>query len=90
MRMPDDEPEAGETKGASVTRNDLIIDVGMHDGTDTAFYLAKGFNVVAIEANPGLVRCGSETLRFADQRRTAHAYRLSDRRGERKDNAGGF
>jgi FkbM family methyltransferase len=32
----------------------LIIDVGMHDGQDTAFYLSKGFNVVAIEANPAL------------------------------------
>lgn len=36
-------------------RSDLIIDVGMHDGTDTSYYLAKGFNVVAIEANPNLV-----------------------------------
>lgn len=36
-------------------RSDLIIDVGMHDGTDTAYYLEKGFDVVAIEANPALV-----------------------------------
>lgn len=36
-------------------RPNLIIDVGMHDGQDTAFYLAKGFDVVAIEANPALV-----------------------------------
>jgi len=35
-------------------RDNLIIDVGMHDGRDTAFYLAKGFDVVAIEAHPGL------------------------------------
>jgi len=33
----------------------LIIDVGMHNGDDTAFYLAKGFDVVAIEANAALV-----------------------------------
>lgn len=33
----------------------LIIDVGMHAGEDTEFYLAKGFDVVAIEANPSLV-----------------------------------
>jgi FkbM family methyltransferase len=33
----------------------LIFDVGMHIGQDTAFYLAKGFNVIAIEANPLLV-----------------------------------
>lgn len=33
----------------------LIFDVGMHKGEDTKFYLAKGFNVVAFEANPELV-----------------------------------
>jgi FkbM family methyltransferase len=31
---------------------DLIYDVGLHDGSDTAYYLEKGFRVVAIEANP--------------------------------------
>jgi FkbM family methyltransferase len=36
-------------------RHDLIIDAGMHRGEDTRLYLAKGFNVVAIEANPDLV-----------------------------------
>jgi FkbM family methyltransferase len=30
----------------------LIYDVGAHKGEDTAFYLRKGFRVVAIEANP--------------------------------------
>ncbi len=34
---------------------DLIFDLGMHLGFDTAFYLKKGFKVVAIEANPKLV-----------------------------------
>lgn len=33
----------------------LIIDVGMHIGRDTEFYLKKGFDVIAIEANPTLV-----------------------------------
>ena len=36
-------------------QSNLIIDVGMHVGQDTEFYLAKGFDVVAIEANPALV-----------------------------------
>lgn len=35
--------------------DDLIYDVGMHRGEDTAYYLAKGFRVVAFEANPELV-----------------------------------
>lgn len=34
---------------------DLIIDVGMHIGKDTEFYLKKGFRVVGIEADPILV-----------------------------------
>ncbi len=34
---------------------DLVYDVGLHMGEDTAFYLAKGFRVVAFEANPRLV-----------------------------------
>lgn len=33
----------------------LIYDVGMHTGEDTDFYLKKGFDVVAIEANKDLV-----------------------------------
>lgn len=32
----------------------LIFDIGMYDGTDTAYYLESGFSVVAIEANPAL------------------------------------
>ena len=40
---------------------DLIYDVGMHEGEDTAFYLRKGFRVVAIEANPALAAaCAAE------------------------------
>jgi FkbM family methyltransferase len=34
--------------------SDLIIDVGSHEGDDTGFYLAKGFRVIAIEADPSL------------------------------------
>jgi FkbM family methyltransferase len=39
--------------------SDLIVDVGMHNGDDTAFYLGKGFRVVAIEANPALAAEGA-------------------------------
>jgi len=34
---------------------DLIYDVGMNDGKDTAYYLWKGYRVVAVEADPALV-----------------------------------
>jgi FkbM family methyltransferase len=39
-------------------KSNLIFDVGMHEGEDTDFYLRKGFEVVAFEANPELIaRC---------------------------------
>ncbi|MBS9768168.1 MAG: FkbM family methyltransferase [Flavobacteriaceae bacterium] len=39
-------------------KNNLIYDVGLHEGEDTDFYLKKGFDVVAFEANPDLIqRC---------------------------------
>lgn len=42
---------------------DLIFDVGMHWGRDTEFYIAKGFRVTAIEANPALAE--KNAARFA-------------------------
>ena len=43
-------------------RRDLIIDLGMHTGQDTIFYLKKGFRVVAVEANPYLVDAARRSL----------------------------
>lgn len=40
----------------------LIFDLGLHRGEDSDYYLRKGFRVVALEANPDLVR--SATARF--------------------------
>jgi FkbM family methyltransferase len=44
---------------------DLIYDVGMFNGNDTAYYLMKGYRVLAIEANPLLAQAGAE--RFKDE-----------------------
>lgn len=33
----------------------LVFDIGMNDGTDSAYYLRRGCRVVAVEANPLLV-----------------------------------
>jgi FkbM family methyltransferase len=44
---------------------ELVFDVGMHDGNDTAYYLASGYDVVAVEANPSL--CAAARRRFADE-----------------------
>jgi FkbM family methyltransferase len=46
-------------------QHNLIYDVGLHKGEDTDFYLKKGFNVVAIEANPSLVHLAKN--RFASE-----------------------
>jgi FkbM family methyltransferase len=45
--------------------NNLIFDLGYHNGDDTHYYLAKGYNVVAIEANPYLVAEGER--KFAQE-----------------------
>jgi len=44
---------------------DLIYDVGLHDGEDTAYYLSKGFRVVAVEANPAWAQAARD--RFAQE-----------------------
>ena len=41
---------------------DLIYDIGQHTGEDTAFYLGKGFRVVAVEANPTLAEATETPL----------------------------
>lgn len=41
----------------------LVFDIGMHNGDDTAYYLRRGYNVVAVEANPAL--CTAARERFA-------------------------
>ena len=38
----------------------LVIDVGMYDGADTAYYLSMGYRVLAVEANPALVAQAAE------------------------------
>lgn len=42
-------------------KNDkLVFDLGMHNGDDSAYYLARGFDVVALEANPNLCEEGEK------------------------------
>jgi FkbM family methyltransferase len=45
--------------------SDLIYDVGLFDGGDTAYYLYRGYNVVAVDANPLMVERAK--LRFAKE-----------------------
>lgn len=53
-----------ERRAAAGRQQDLVFDVGLHKGEDTVFYLAKGFRVVAFEADPDLAAQCRE--RFAD------------------------
>lgn len=43
----------------------LVYDIGLYDGSDTAYYLDEGHQVVAVEANPNMVE--RARARFPDQ-----------------------
>jgi FkbM family methyltransferase len=56
---------APDTLHQLVVEDDLVYDVGMSNGDDSAYYLSKGLRVVAVEANPlaaaaGAARFGAE------------------------------
>ncbi|MFN3657015.1 MAG: FkbM family methyltransferase [Pseudolabrys sp.] len=62
----------------------LIFDLGMNNGDDTDFYLRRGFDVVAVEANPAL--CDKAAQRFREAiaagRLTILNAAISDKPGE--------
>ncbi|AEV34323.1 methyltransferase, FkbM family [Owenweeksia hongkongensis DSM 17368] len=45
----------------------LIFDIGMHKGEDTAFYLSKGYQVVAVDADPNLINAAKEKFQPAHE-----------------------
>ncbi len=49
-------------RGTERLQDDLIYDVGMNNGDDTAYYLHRGFRAVAVEADPEL--CKIAATRF--------------------------
>ncbi|CAN5334803.1 hypothetical protein BH10PSE6_BH10PSE6_23890 [soil metagenome] len=62
----------------------VAYDIGMHNGDDANYYLAKGYDVIAVEANPALCRAAAD--RFRNE---VHSGRLkilnvaiSDQKGE--------
>jgi FkbM family methyltransferase len=48
--------------------NQLIFDIGMHEGQDSRYYLSKGYRVVAVDADARLIERAREL--FADAVRT--------------------
>ena len=61
---------------------DLIYDVGMHNGNDTAFYLHQGFRVIAIDADPRAADAANQRFRseLASERLMILNVELSTRR----------
>jgi FkbM family methyltransferase len=62
----------------------LIFDLGMNNGDDTAFYLSRGYNVVALDANPALCEAAERRFRTAidDGRLTLLNAAIWDSEGE--------
>jgi FkbM family methyltransferase len=46
-------------------QSDLIYDIGLFDGDDTAYYLHQGYRVVSVDANPNMIENGKK--RFAKE-----------------------
>jgi FkbM family methyltransferase len=63
---------------------ELIFDIGMHNGDDTAYYLARGHDVVAVEANPDLCRAaaGRFSVEIASGRLTVLNLGIADEEGD--------
>jgi FkbM family methyltransferase len=64
--------------------NDLVYDVGMNNGDDSAYYLSLGFRTVAIEANPELVKYAKARFahEIASERLIILNIGIADREGE--------
>jgi FkbM family methyltransferase len=62
----------------------FIFDLGMNNGDDTAFYLSRGYNVVALDANPALCEQAERRFHAAidDGRLTVRNIAISDKSGE--------
>ena len=52
-----DDYTSGDRLTVNRTRN-LIFDIGFHSGDDTLFFLERGHDVVAVDANPSMIQDG--------------------------------
>ncbi len=62
----------------------LIFDIGMHKGEDTAFYLKKGYDVVAVDADPNLINAAKEKFNteHSNERLRLENIAISENEGE--------
>ena len=70
----------------SAMDRDLIYDVGVHNGNDTAYYLHCGYRVIGIEANPSLIEALNERFagEIADGRLTLLNVGISESDGQKE------
>ena len=63
----------------------LILDIGMHRGEDTAYYLQRGYTVVAVDADTNLIELAKTKFKKAyDNRQLVLLnYAVSDKEGEK-------
>jgi FkbM family methyltransferase len=54
---------------------ELVYDIGLHDGKDTDYYLQKGYRVVAVDANPVMIKKAER--RYASVLRTGQLILLN-------------
>ena len=52
-------------KGFGMVSQGLVMDLGVSEGNDTAYYLSKGFRVIAVEADPAT--CDNLRQRFRSE-----------------------
>lgn len=50
-------------KNENSIKKNLVFDIGFHKGEDTLYYLLKGYNVIAVDADPELVEEWQDVFR---------------------------
>ena len=66
--LRDTERKARVSMARYAKNSRLIFDLGMNNGDDTAYYLSRGYKVVAIEANPVLCDRAREQVSHGNRR----------------------
>ncbi len=59
---------AVQPAGSNPFQKDLIYDIGIHNGDDTAYYLSRGYRVIGVDANPTMIE--SAYSRFSEEVRS--------------------
>jgi SAM-dependent methyltransferase len=44
-------------------RRPLVFDIGFHRGEDTGYYLHRGYDVIAVDADPEMIAAGDKSFR---------------------------